>query len=175
LRVRRIRADVSPLLADIFARLGPASRLARFLYPKRTLTEAELRYLTDIDHRDHEALIAVTRLRAEPVGVARFIRDRSDPTSAEVAIAVVDEWQDRGVGSLLIARVTGRALRQSITHFTALTSAGNLRVRRLLAKAGDVSVIARDGATVSYRVALAAPARVPSSAPGTSRCHARIR
>ena len=116
MRVRRIRPDDSPLLADIFARFGPASRLARFLYPKRTLTEAELRYLTDIDHRDHEALIAVTRLRAEPAGVARFIRDRSDPTSAEVAIAVVDEWQDRGVGLLLIARVTGRALRQ---HYTA--------------------------------------------------------
>lgn len=168
LRVRRIRPEDSPLLADIFARLSPASRRARFLYPKTTLTEPELRYLTDIDHRDHEALIAVTRLRGEPVGVARFIRDRSDPTSAEVAIAVVDEWQDRGVGSLLAARLMARALRESITQFTALTSAGNLRVRRVLAKVGDLSVVARDGAAMSYRITLATPAPVsprPPSAP----------
>lgn len=161
LRVRPIRPEDSPLLTDIFARLSPPSRLARFLYPKTTLTETELRYLTDIDHRDHEALIAIRRLRGEPVGTARFIRDRSDPTSAEVAIAVVDEWQDRGVGSLLAARLMARALRESITQFTALTSARNLSARRLLAKVGDVSVVARDGATMSYRVTLAAPAPVP--------------
>ena len=158
-----LTADRRPLRP---AQPGVASR--RFLYLKTTLTEKELRYLTDIDHRDHEALIAITRLRGEPVGAARFIRDHSDPTSAEFAIAVVDEWQDRGVGSMLAAHLMARALRESITHFTALTSAGNLRVRRLLAKVGDVSVVARDGATVSYRVRLAAPAPVParpSSAP----------
>src|SRR5438270_7409355 len=108
-RIRPIQTEDSLLLADIFARLSPASRLARFLIPKRELTAAELRYFTNVDHHNHEALIAVTRLHGEPVGVARFIRNSDDPTSADVAVEVVDEWQNRGVGLLLAERLVARA------------------------------------------------------------------
>jgi hypothetical protein len=99
--VRPVRPGDSPLLTDIFARLSPASRLARFLSSKRGLTTAELRYFTDAGHHSHEVLTAITRLHGEPLGVARFIRDPREPTSADVAIEVVDEWQNRGAGALL--------------------------------------------------------------------------
>lgn len=164
LRVRPVRPDDSPLLVDIFTRLSPESRLARFLHPKPELTAADLRHLTRTDHHDHEALVALTRLRGKPVGVARFIRDHADPSSADVAVAVVDEWQDRGVGSMLVNRLRARALRENLAQFTALTSPTNLRARRLLAKAGEVSVVARDGATVSYRVVLPQPVPAPQRA-----------
>src|SRR5262249_39987492 len=59
--VRQVQAADVPLLADIFARLSPTSRWMRFLAAKNHLTEAELRYLTDIDHHDHEALAALDR------------------------------------------------------------------------------------------------------------------
>ena len=51
--IRPIQAEDSLLLADIFDRLSPASRLARFLIPKRELTATELRYFTDVDHHNH--------------------------------------------------------------------------------------------------------------------------
>jgi RimJ/RimL family protein N-acetyltransferase len=160
LRIRQVHPEDAPLLADVFVRLSPASRLARFLHPKRTLTPAELRYFTVLDHRDHEALLAVTRVRGEAVGVARFIRDRDDPTAADVAVAVVDEWQGRGVGTMLATRLAARALHEDIAHFSALMSASNERARRLLGRFGDVSVVARDGATVTYRVSLPGPVLV---------------
>jgi hypothetical protein len=53
-------ADV-PFLADGFARPSAEARQLRFLGPKKQLTPAELRYLTEIDHHDHEALGAVDR------------------------------------------------------------------------------------------------------------------
>jgi RimJ/RimL family protein N-acetyltransferase len=150
-RVRPVRAGDAPRLAEIFARLSDASRLARYLTPKRNLTAAELRYFTDIDHRSHEALLALSQ-RGEPVGVIRFIRDPHDPTSAEVAAEVIDEWQNRGVGSLLATRLAGLARRTGIVRITATTSATNRRAVRLLEKVGTISHVTRDGPTVSFRV-----------------------
>jgi RimJ/RimL family protein N-acetyltransferase len=159
LHVRPIRSGDAPLVAEIFARLNVASRYARFLTGKDRLTAAELRYFTEIDHHDHEALIAIT-WHGDPVGVARFVRYPDDPTTAEVAIEVVDDWQSRGVGSLLATRLSARAQHEGIRHVTALLSADNRRSRRLLARIGDVTHVHRDGATVSYRVDLPASARV---------------
>lgn len=160
-RVRPVRRGDTPLLATIFDQLSLASRVARFLIPKSELTAKELHYFSDVDHHNHEAVIALTRLRREPIGVARFIRDVNDSTSAEVAVEVVDEWQNLGVGSMLVARLVERAVCENITHLTALMSADNQRSQRLLTKMGAVTGVARDGATVSYRVALAAPACIP--------------
>ena len=176
LRIRPIRPDDAPLLLDIFERLGPASRLARFQSPKARLTPAELGYLTHVDHRDHEALVAVTRWSGEAVGVARFIRHRHDPTSADVAIAVADDWQNRGVGSMLAEQLTASALREGISQFTALVGTGNVRARRLLTKVGSLSHITSDGVTISYRVRLANSAPAPkvqdhTSGPSTESSH----
>jgi RimJ/RimL family protein N-acetyltransferase len=166
-QARQIHSGDSSLLADIFARLSPASRLSRFLVPKLRLTDSELRYLTDIDHHDHEAVIALTRMRAEPIGVARFVRDRDDPTSAEVAVEVVDEWQGRGVGSLLGRHLAARARAEGVAQFTALMSADNTRSQRLLSKLGTLTVVARDGATVEFRVALPGQASAALLGTGT--------
>jgi hypothetical protein len=54
--IRPVRSADAPLLADGFARLSDASRQMRFLTRKKRLSPAELRYFTDVDHRDHEAL-----------------------------------------------------------------------------------------------------------------------
>ncbi|MFZ2012738.1 MAG: GNAT family N-acetyltransferase [Nocardioides sp.] len=159
--VRQARSGDSALLADIFDGLSPASRLSRFLVPKWRLTAAELHYFTDVDHHEHEAVIALTRLRAEPVGIARFVRHRDDPTSAEVAVEVVDEWQGRGVGSLLGRHLAARARGEGVARFTALMSADNTRSKRLLEKLGTLTVVARDGATVEYRVTL--PGQAPAA------------
>lgn len=77
---------------------------------------------------------------------------------------------------MLAARLVARALREDITGFTALTAADNRRAQRLLGRAGDIDVVARDGGTVSYRVRLTAPAMPDSRAasplrqPGSVGC-----
>jgi RimJ/RimL family protein N-acetyltransferase len=106
--IRQIQPADAALLADGFARLSVQSRWLRFLTAKRELSMAELRYLTHIDHHDHEAIGAVNRADGRGVGVARYIRDPEDPEAAHVAVTVIDAWQRRGVGTELLTRLSRR-------------------------------------------------------------------
>src|SRR4051812_50162136 len=58
-RIRPIAPDDKALLQDGLQRLSPESVRRRFLGPKARLSAAELRYLTEVDGRDHIALVAV--------------------------------------------------------------------------------------------------------------------
>jgi GNAT superfamily N-acetyltransferase len=120
--IRQVRADDAALLADGFARLSEQSRQMRFLAAKNILTPAELRYLTEVDHHDHEALGALADGTDLGVGIARYIRDNRDPRSAEVAVTVVDDWQRRGLGTELLNRLSDRARKEGIGRFTALVA-----------------------------------------------------
>jgi hypothetical protein len=62
--IRQVQGADAPLVADGFARLSARSRQLRFLSPKTELSPAELRYFTDVDHHDHEALGAGSPRRA---------------------------------------------------------------------------------------------------------------
>ena len=96
----------------------------------------DLLYLTEIDHHDHEALIAFDRQTGDPVGVARYVRSPDDPARAEFAVTVVDDWQRRGVGTALLRRLSQRAREEGIETFTALLLAENHEMRGLLEKLG---------------------------------------
>ena len=50
-----------------------------------------MRYPTEIDHHDHEAMIALDERTGEGIGVARYVRDRERPDTAEVAVTVIDD------------------------------------------------------------------------------------
>src|SRR6266496_471383 len=125
--IRPIQPADAPLLADGFARLSLKSRQQRFLTPKQELSPAELRYLTDIDHHEHEALGAVSRADGRGVGIARYVRRAEDPQTAEIAVTVVDDWQGRGLGAELLARLSDRARQEGICRLTALVSACTLQ------------------------------------------------
>ena len=122
--IRQVRSADAPLLADGFARLSARSRQMRFLTPKKELSPAELRYFTDVDHHDHEALGALDHADGRGVGIARYVRDADDPQAAEIAVTIVDDWQGRGLGTELLAQLSGRA-REGIRRFTALVAADN--------------------------------------------------
>ena len=64
--IRQVRGTDAPLLADGFARLSARSRQMRFLGPKKMLSAAELRYLTEVDHHDHEAIGALCPAEGRP-------------------------------------------------------------------------------------------------------------
>jgi RimJ/RimL family protein N-acetyltransferase len=136
--IRPIEPDDKDELARGFDRLSERSRYRRFLSPRGKLTQAELRYFTEVDHHDHEALVAVDPKTGEGVGVARFVRSTEDPTLAELAVAVVDDWQGRGVGSLLTAELAERAREEGIACFTALALAENEAMLGLLGELGEV-------------------------------------
>ena len=152
--IRQVRSTDAPLLADGFARLSAASRRMRFLGVKKELSAAELRYLTDVDHHDHEALGALDPASGHGVGIARYVRDADDPQAAEIAVTIVDDWQGRGLGTELLARLSDRARREGIRRFTALTDADNVAVAALLRNAG-AHLVRRGRGTVEYEITLA--------------------
>ena len=161
--IRPVGSADAPLLADGFARLSPESRRMRFLRRKDELTPAEVRYFTDVDHHDHEALGALDRAGGRGVGVARYVRDTGDPQSAEIAVTVVDDWQGRGLGAELLARLSGRARTEGIRRFTALVSADNAAMAGLL-RSVSASPVHREYGAVEYEIPLA-----PAAGSGSDR------
>jgi RimJ/RimL family protein N-acetyltransferase len=125
----------------------------RFLGVKKELSAAELRYFTDVDHHDHEALGALDRAGGQGVGIARYIRDAGDPQAAEIAVTIVDDWQGRGLGTELLAALSDRARQEGIRRLTALADAGNVAVAALLRNAG-ARLVRRGRGTVEYEITL---------------------
>ena len=126
----------------------------RFLNPHGRLTAPELRYLTEVDHRDHEALVAIDPASGKSVGVARYVRDVERPHSAEIAVAVLEPWQGGGIGKALLHRLADRAGDEGITQFTGLMLAGNGPMRRLLASLGTPRLVGSDAGAVELAVDL---------------------
>lgn len=154
--ISRITPRDAPLIADGFARLSAESRRLRFLTAKPTMSQAELRYLTDVDGHRHEALGAIDPTTGMGVAVARFVRDEHDPARAEVAVTVADNWQHRGVGKLLLSRLADRARDEGVTHFTALVSGDNRSMQALLSRQGAPAQLRElAGGVAQYEVELA--------------------
>ncbi|HEY2769864.1 MAG TPA: GNAT family N-acetyltransferase [Solirubrobacteraceae bacterium] len=152
--IRPIEPDDKQALREGFERLSERSRYRRFLAPHGTLSAEELRYFTEVDHHDHEALVAIDPESGEGVGVARYVRLREDPALAEMAVAVLDDWQGQGVGSRLVLELAKRARSEGIRGFTALLLAENNEMLGLMRELGDVHVLESGLGTVNVTVAL---------------------
>jgi GNAT superfamily N-acetyltransferase len=124
LAIRPIRPRDKDAIVAGFERLSPESRYRRFFAPLQRLSPRDLEYLTEVDHHDHEAVIGFDAATGDPVGVARYIRS-DDPSEAEVAVTVIDDWQGRGAATALLDRLVVRARDEGITHFLALVLTEN--------------------------------------------------
>jgi GNAT superfamily N-acetyltransferase len=136
--LRPIAPEDKPLIAASFERLSEESRYRRFFTSKKELSAADLDYLVDVDHSDHEAIIAVDPLSGEAVGVARYVRSNDDAEVAELAVTVIDDWQGRGLGRVLLTRLTDRAGREGVRRFSAVVLGQNREALRLFNSLGDV-------------------------------------
>lgn len=142
--VRSLRPDDEAGLGAMFDELSNSSRYQRFLAGKPTVSARALRRLVDVDHRDHVALVAVAPDGgdgdgdAKVIGEARWIRDEDDPTLAEMAITVADDWQQRGLGTALADDLARRAVEEGIDRFAAEVLTDNDGIGRLVEHVGDV-------------------------------------
>jgi RimJ/RimL family protein N-acetyltransferase len=157
-RIRQVRPDDAPALVLAYEKLGEQSRYRRFFTVMPELPEATLKTAVEVDHVNHEALVALPLLSTEIVGECRFIRLPDQPDTAEVGVTVVDAWQGRGLGSALLARLSEHALEAGIEYFTAEVLAENRTMLALLPSLGQVETESR-GPVVSARVELGEPSR----------------
>ena len=144
--IRPIRPDDKRLLAEGMRHLSARSAYRRFLSPKHSLTAAELRYLTEVDFRDHVAFVAVRPEEPDVlVGVGRWVRLDSDREVAEIAFVVADDLQHRGLGTALGEALADAARERGVKRFVATMLPDNLAAHRLFARLAQERETARSG------------------------------
>jgi ribosomal protein S18 acetylase RimI-like enzyme len=151
LLVRPLRNGDIETVAAVFDRLGETSRRQRFLGPKPCLSEAELTQLATVDSTRH-ALVAWVEGDPVPAAIARLARAGD---SAEIAFAVADEHQHRGIGTAVAAELVADARAAGITEITALASSDNGAAVALLRRTTSVVDVHYEGAALSIRAAIA--------------------
>ncbi len=151
--VRAVRPDDKPLLADGFAHLSEQSRFRRFLHHKARLSAAELRFFTEVDGHDHYALgiLAHRDGASVPMAIGRLVRSASmNRDTAEIAVVVMDEFQGRGVGRLLLTELAAAAHERDIVKLQFTLMLDNDPMRRLIhAVLGPDRVVEQDGPVVT--------------------------
>jgi ribosomal protein S18 acetylase RimI-like enzyme len=148
--VEPLRNGDARTVMSVFERLSDRSRRARFNGPKPCLTFGELRQLASVDRTRH-ALVAYVDDDLEPVAIGRFVRDGR---RAEVAFAVADEYQRRGIGTLVAEELIADARLAGITEIVALVASNNRAALELLRRVLNAIEIRLDGAELSIRAAI---------------------
>lgn len=162
LDIRAIRPDDGERLKVYHLGLSDESRYRRFLGVKPRLSDADARYLVEIDGSDHFALVATcpSRDSGAIVAVARFVRVRDAPDTAEFAIVVGDDFQRQGLAGELMDRLAAAAGERGIRRFRATMLADNIAIRRLMTRlaSGPVQVLER-GRVTELEIELRDPIR----------------
>ncbi|MFI5120829.1 MAG: GNAT family N-acetyltransferase [Thermoanaerobaculia bacterium] len=151
IHLRPIREDDGAGLLSLYDRLSPESLYFRFFaVPDKDAGKAE--YLTHVDYDRRYAIVAETA--GTIVGVARWERFAERPSHAEVAFTVADDFQGRGLGTLLFQRLKDLARARQIAVFTAEVLKNNERMLRLFARTGLASTTRDQGNTLTILMAL---------------------
>ena len=108
LRIRPLRPCEDAPLRRVFEGLSPRSRFLRYQRAAPVLPATTVQALVDLEPGSHVALAA--EIEGEPVGIARWIRHRTDSEHAEIALEVIDAVQGRGIGRRLTAAAARSAL-----------------------------------------------------------------
>jgi ribosomal protein S18 acetylase RimI-like enzyme len=133
LTIRPLRNGDTDTVAALFARLGERSRERRFCGAKPRLSEVELAQLARVDG-DHHVLVGYVDGDPAPAAIARLVRSGA---SAEIAFAVADEHQNRGIGSVLAAELAADARAAGISQLVATVCGDNPRIVALLGRLGS--------------------------------------
>jgi GNAT superfamily N-acetyltransferase len=135
IHLRPMRPSDKQMLLDGFEQLSPDSRYARFMAPKSTLTDRELRYLTEVDGVDHFAIGAIRKhlvSKPEGVGSARFVRLSDQPDTAEPAVTILDNFHGKGLGAIMLQRLIEAAWERDVRWFCTELLADNTASRRMI-------------------------------------------
>lgn len=155
--VRLVRPEDKVLFMEGFQKLSPHSRFMRFHSSKLSLSPEELSYFTEVDGNNHVAIGVSTRNPDKSftgMGVARFIRFKDAPELAEAAIVIRDEFQQLGLGTILLTRIMEAGRERGIKRFQFGVLQENAGMRKLLDKVCALYEIDFDGEQLVIDVAL---------------------
>ncbi len=135
--IRPVLPQDDAVTQAFFRSLSARSRHNRFMRTFQDLPEDLLTQFTHVDYNAHLALIAEIFMdgREIAVGEARYVLS-ADGKNAEFAVSIADDWQGRGLGTLLLCRLIKTARKSGAGKITAETLASNTAMLRLAHKAG---------------------------------------
>ena len=125
-------------LAVGFQRLSTESRYRRFMSPTPRLSTRELAYFSELDYRDHFAwgIQVVKEEGLDGAGVARYVRLSDEPSDADTAFTVLDEYQGRGLGQVLFRALAVAGWANEVRRFHFDVLADNTPMLKVLEKFG---------------------------------------
>lgn len=134
--LRLVRAEDREGIVEAFRRLSIESRVQRWFYPKMSLSDEELDALVSPSDDQHCAITAIELApdgsERAAIGMARFVRSKDHPDTAEIAMTIVDEWQGLGIGRILLHRLLAMISERGITYVDGRLQAENHAMRHLL-------------------------------------------
>jgi GNAT superfamily N-acetyltransferase len=153
-RIREITPDDRDELRRFYAGLSPESRQARFHGTAPEVGGPAAAYFCRPDHAHREGLVAEAVDADGHVAIIGHVcLEPAEPGVAEMAIAVADAWQRRGVGRALLAAATDWARAHGIATLSASMLWGNAPVLALVRSMGcPITFGATDGGTVEALV-----------------------
>jgi RimJ/RimL family protein N-acetyltransferase len=136
--IRPLQLEDRADLVRGFEKLSMGSRRFRFLTPIRKLSKYQLSSLIEVDNLNHVALgVKDVGRRGKPgIAVARFVRLTAESHVAEFAITVIDEYQNRGLGTMLLEILMRVARDRGIEVLRGFLLDDNLAIIRLLERFG---------------------------------------
>ena len=141
--VRPIDPSDRDALVAGFEALSQESRLRRFFFNKKKLSEQELARLTHPDGVDHIGYGLLVQPEDEseetPIAVARCFRDKDERDLAEIAVVTADEWQGNGAGFELMRSLSDHALSVGIRRWFTAMFVDNTGMARLLSQFGELN------------------------------------
>lgn len=138
MHLRPIVPEDEPLLHEAVAAMSERTVYFRFFSPLKRMSDALAHRLAVVDYNDRFAIVATTRRpsgKERIVGVARYDRARGTDV-AEVAVAVIDEFQRRGLGGQLLAELARVGRAHGIRTFSLIVLPENREMLGLLRKMG---------------------------------------
>src|SRR3979490_982885 len=125
--------------ADMLAAVGKTSAQSlqrRFFAMKRHFSDKERAFFMDIDFKNHVALVALAEEAGHKVvvGGGRYIV--FEPGRAEMAFVVIDTWQGRGIGSILMRHLVKIARDAGLKELTAEVLPENAAMLKVFGKFG---------------------------------------
>ncbi len=134
--IRALRPDDRTELIAAVGRSSAQSLYRRFFAVKRSFTESEIDYFLSVDFVDHVALVAVVDESGRPViaGGGRYIV--VEPGKAEVAFAVVDQYQAQGLGAALMHHLAAIAREAGLKELIAEVLPDNSPMLKVFEKSG---------------------------------------
>jgi GNAT superfamily N-acetyltransferase len=116
--IRAMRPDDKARLVEAFLHLQPQTIRTRFFYPKKALSEDDLRWLDEMGHGNHEGLVATVPSGCEELIIGEGSYAVLGPT-AELGFTVAEAWQRRGIASRLLQHLATIARERGVAEFEA--------------------------------------------------------